>query len=85
MSKKRGKIKISIFEDKNKEAKVKDYSNAPKRTLKTTVVEAIMLNPIKKGTYIKLVVAKQSFETTPLFVEKKDLKWNQAFTMAVNS
>jgi hypothetical protein len=69
MSKKRGKVTISIFEDKKKEAKVKDYSNAPKRTIKTTVVEALMLNPIKRGTYIRLIVGKQSFETTSLFIE----------------
>lgn len=61
MSKKRGKVEISIFQDKKKEAKVKDYSNAPKRTLKTTVVEAIMLNNIKKGTYVRLNVGKQTF------------------------
>ncbi len=30
-----------------------------------------MVDPIKKGTYIKLAVDKQSFETTPLFVEQK--------------
>lgn len=53
--------------------------------MKTTVVEAIMLNPIRKGTYIRLNVGKQTFETTPLFVEKKELNWNQAFTMQVNS
>ena len=40
---------------------MKDYSNAPKRTLKTTVVEAIMLNNIKKGTYVRLHVGKQNF------------------------
>jgi sRNA-binding protein len=68
MSKKRGKVIIHINEDKKKEAKVKDYSNAPKRTIKTTVIEAVTLNPIKKGTYIKLKVGKQQFETTPLFV-----------------
>jgi hypothetical protein len=38
MSKKRGLAIISISEDKKKEAKLKDYSHAPKRTLKTTVV-----------------------------------------------
>jgi len=38
MSKKRGKVVIKINEDKKKEAKKKDYSDAPKRTLKTTVV-----------------------------------------------
>ena len=38
MSKKRGKCVLTIFEDKNKEAKHKDYSNAPKRTIKTTVI-----------------------------------------------
>lgn len=67
------------------EAKKKDYSNAPKRTIKATVVEAITLNPIAKGTFVKLIVDKQTFETTPLFVEQKQLKWNQAFTMMVNS
>jgi hypothetical protein len=61
MSKKRGKAIISIFEDKNKEAKKKDYSNALKRTIKTTVVEAVMLNPIRKGTFIKLTVGKQVY------------------------
>ena len=35
MSKKRGKAIISVYEDKNKAAKMKDYSNAPKRTIKT--------------------------------------------------
>ena len=59
MSKKRGKAVIKIFEDKNKEAKFKDYSNAPKRTIKTTVIEAMTLNPIKKGTFIKLIIGKQ--------------------------
>lgn len=53
------------------EAKKKDYSNAPKRTIKATVVEAITLNPIAKGTFVKLIVDKQTFETTPLFVEQK--------------
>jgi hypothetical protein len=38
MSKKRGKAVISISEDKQKEAKLKDYSHAPKRTIKTTVI-----------------------------------------------
>ena len=52
---------ISVFEDKQKEAKSKDYSKAPKRTVKTTVVEAVTLNPIKKGTFIKLLVGKQEF------------------------
>lgn len=59
MSKKRGTATIKIFEDKNKEAKYKDYSNAPKRTMKATVIEAVTLNPIKKGTFVKLVVGKQ--------------------------
>ena len=85
MSKKRGTAAIHIFQDKKKEAKFKDYSNAPKRTIKTTVVEAVTLNPIRKGTFIKLTVGKQEFQTTPLFVEQKHLKWNQAFTMQVNS
>lgn len=61
MGKKRGEMKVRIFEDKNKEAKIKDYSNAPKRTLKATVIEAVTVNPIKRGTFIKLLVAKQSF------------------------
>ncbi len=85
MGKKRGEVKVRIFEDKNKEAKIKDYSNAPKRTLKATVIEAVTVNPVKRGTYIKLIVDKQNFETTSLFVEEKELKWNQAFTMQVNS
>jgi hypothetical protein len=38
MSKKRGKAVISISEDKQKEAKLRDYSHAPKRTIKTTVI-----------------------------------------------
>jgi hypothetical protein len=61
MSKRRGRATIGIFEDKKKEAKVKDYSNAPKRTIKATVIEAVMLNPIKRGTFIRLLVGKQSF------------------------
>ena len=59
MSKKRGSIVMSIFQDKNKAAKSKDYSNAPKRTIKTTVIDAVTLNPIRSGTYIKLLVGKQ--------------------------
>lgn len=59
MSKKRGKAVMTIFEDKNKAAKMKDYSNAPKRTMKTTVVDALTLNPVPKGTFIKLIVGKQ--------------------------
>ena len=85
MSKKRGKAVISVFEDKNKAAKMKDYSNAPKRTIKTTVVDAVTLDPVSKGTFIKLVAGKQEFDTTPLFVQEKALKWNQGFTMQVNS
>jgi hypothetical protein len=84
MSKKRGKVKIKISEDKNKGGK-QDYSNAPKRTIKTTVVEAVTLNPIQKGTFVRLTVGKKEFDTTPLFVESKELKWNQAFTIQVNS
>lgn len=38
---------------------MKDYSNAPKRTIKTTVIDAVTLNPIQKGTYIKLIAGKQ--------------------------
>ena len=38
---------------------MKDYSNAPKRTLYTTVVDAVTLNPVKIGTFIKLIVGKQ--------------------------
>lgn len=61
MGKKRGNVLISVFEDKQKEAKVKDYSNAPKRTLKATVVEAVMVHPAKKGTFVRLIVGKQQF------------------------
>lgn len=61
MSKKRGTAIIKIFEDKQKEAKLKDYSNAPKRTIKATVVQAVMLHPPKKGTFIKLNINKQVF------------------------
>lgn len=61
MGKKRGEITVRIFEDKNKQAKIRDYSNAPKRTLKATVIEAVTVNPIKRGTYIKLMVDKQNF------------------------
>ena len=85
MSKKRGKAIISVYEDKNKASKMKDYSNAPKRTIKTTVVDAVTLNPVSKGTFIKLLAGKQEFDTTPLLVEEKSLKWNQGFTMQVNS
>ena len=38
---------------------MKDYSNAPKRTMKTTVVDALTLNPVPKGTFIKLIAGKQ--------------------------
>ena len=85
MSKKRGKALISINEDKNKAAKMMDYSKAPKRTIKTSVVEAVTLDPISKGTFIKLIVGKEEYETSPLFVQEKTLKWNQSFTMQVNS
>ena len=61
MSKKRGRIKINVFEDKNKQAQKKDYSNAPKRTLKATVIETVLLNPSPKGVYVKISVAKQVF------------------------
>jgi hypothetical protein len=61
MSKKRGSIRLTIKEDKVQETKAKDYSNAVKRTIKTTVVEAVMLNPIQKGTFIKLIVGPQQF------------------------
>lgn len=80
MGKKIGKIKVGVFEDKQGGNK-KDYSNAPKRTLKTTVNEAIMINPITTGTYIKMKVGTQFFETTTLFVEKSTISWNQSFTM----
>ena len=45
MGKKRGLLKMSIHEDKDKKIGNKEYINAPKRTIKTTVVEALMLNP----------------------------------------
>lgn len=71
MSKKRGKALISVFEDKNKIATMKDYSNAPKRTMKTTVIEALTLSSTHKGTFVKLYVGDKEFETTQLFVESK--------------
>ena len=61
MSKRRGETVIHIAEDKNKEAKMIDYSNAPKRTIKTTIIEAVTLNPIPKGTFVKLNVGKQEY------------------------
>ena len=85
MSKKRGKAIISITQDKDIHAQMVDYSNAPKRTIKTTVVDAVTLEPISNGTFIKLIVGKEQYETTPLFVEEKTVKWNQSFTMLVNS
>ena len=59
MSKKRGKAIITIHEDKDKAANMQDYSNAPKRTIKTTVIDAVTLNPVSKGTFIKLIAGKQ--------------------------
>lgn len=44
-----------------------------------------MLNTIEKGTFIKLIAGEQQFETSALYVEKKELGWNQAFTMQINS
>jgi hypothetical protein len=44
-----------------------------------------MLHPPPKGTYVKLTVDQQHFESTPLFVNTQELRWNQAFTMQVNS
>ena len=58
MSKKRGKALITVHEDKNKAGKMMDYSKAPKRTIKTTVIDAVTLEPIDKGTFIKLLVGK---------------------------
>ena len=61
MSKKRGQVVLSIYEDKKKEAKLKDYSNAPKRTIKTTLIEAVLINQPINGAYVKLKVDKQIF------------------------
>lgn len=61
MSKKRGQVVLSIYEDKKKEAKLKDYSNAPKRTIKTTLIEAVLINQPINGAYVKLKVDKQTF------------------------
>ena len=43
MGKKRGKCTMNIFENKNKAANMKDVSNAPKRMIKATVIEAVTL------------------------------------------
>ena len=42
MGKKRGTCVMNIFENKNK-ANMKDVSNAPKRMIKATVIEAVTL------------------------------------------
>ena len=53
----------------------------PKRTVKVYAVEAIMKNNVKKGAFVRLQMSGQEHETTPIYSQISELKWNQSFTM----
>lgn len=53
----------------------------PKRAVKVYAVEAIMKNNVKKGAFVRLQMSGQEHETTPIYSEISELKWNQSFTM----
>lgn len=60
---------------------INDKNFAKRRNVKTYAVEAIMKDKIKKGGFIKLHVGDEEFETTPIFTETQELKWNQSFML----
>ncbi len=41
------------------------------------------MKDVKKGSFVRLQLSNQEFETTPIFTELKELKWNQSFTMKI--
>ena len=53
----------------------------PKRAVKVYAVEAIMKNNVKKGAFVRLQMSGQEHETTPIYSQISELKWNQSFTM----
>lgn len=57
--KKRGTIKIAIYEDKvdkkEVEVKINDKNILRKRTIKATIVETLLKDPSRKGTFVRLL------------------------------
>jgi hypothetical protein len=66
--------------------KINDKNFVRKRTIKAYIVETLLKDPSKKGTFVRLLssVTGQKFETTQQFINTKELAFNEWFTFVVD-